>query len=106
MVTRLRFFLMAVFTIRKDKDTFSMEDQPDAKIIERHDGVIVVKVPWHKERHGIGMSTPRPAEYQVWKITEIEDLGEILRGEAEWIIDFPVNAQNQCKSFVHNTSTA
>ena len=106
MVTRPLFFLMAAFTIRKDKHTFSMEDQPDATIIERQGGIIVVKVPWHKERHGRGISTPRPAEYQVWQITEIKDLGEILQGNAEWLIDFPVNAKNQCKSFEHHTSTA
>ena len=97
---------MASFVIRKDKNTFSMNDQPEAKIVERHGGDIVVKVPGHKERHGRGISTYKPAEYQVWQITEIEDLGEILQGNAEWIIDFPANPKLQGKHIVHSTSTA
>ena len=97
---------MAQFSIRKDKNTFSMSDQPDAKIIERVGGTLVVKVPGHKERHGRGIYSYKPAEYQVWRITEIEDKGETLVGDADWVIDFPVNPKEQTKVFDHHTSTA
>lgn len=97
---------MAHFTIRKDKDMFSMNDQPDAPIVERQGGLIVVKVPGFKERHGRGIYSYKPAEYQVWRITEISDLGEILQGNAEWVIDFPANSKLQGKHIVHHTSTA
>ena len=97
---------MAHFTIRKDKNTFSMNDQSDAPIVERHGGTIVVKVAGHKERHGRGIYSYKPAEYQVWRITEITDLGEILQGNAEWVIDFPANSKLQGKHIVHHTSTA
>ena len=97
---------MAHFTIRKDKNTFSMNNQPDAPIIERHGGIIVVKVTGHKERHGRGIYSYKPTEYQVWQITEISDLGEILQGNAEWVIDFPANSKLQGKGIQHHTATA
>ena len=73
--------------------------------MERHDGLIVVKVPGHKDRHGRGIYSYTPTEYQVWQITEITDLGEILQGDAEWVIDFPANSKLQGRSIVHHTST-
>ena len=97
---------MSYFVIRKDKNTFSMNDQPDATIVERQGGDIVVKVLGHKERHGRGIYSYKPAEYQVYQITEIEDLGEILQGNAEWVIDFPANSKLQGKNINHGTSTA
>lgn len=97
---------MAHFVIRKDKNTFSMDDQPEAKIVERHGGTIVVKVPGHKEQHGRGIYSYKPAEYQVYRIIEIKDLGEILQGNAEYIIRFPANSKLQGKHIVHSTSTA
>lgn len=97
---------MPHFTIRKDKNTFSMNDQPEAKIIERHGGTIVVRCPGYREQHGRGLSSYKFSEYQVWQITEIEDLGEILQGDAEWVIDFPASPKLQGKHIVHSTSTA
>ena len=98
------------FVIRKDQNTFSIDDQPDeqpdAKIVERWGGCIVVKVAGYKEYHGRGLRSYKPAEYQVWQITEIEDKGEILIGDADYLIDFPVNPKNQAKEIDHHTSTA
>ena len=97
---------MAHFTIRKDTNAFSMNDQPDATIVERHGGTIVVKLPGYKERHGRGIYSYKPAEYQVWQITDITDMGEILQGDADWVIDFPANGKLQGKHIDHHTSTA
>ena len=94
------------FVIRKDKDTFSTDDQPDAILIERFGGALVVKVPGHMEYHGRGLRTYKPAEYQVWQIRGIEDTGETLIGDADWLIDFPVNPKQQTKEFDHHRSTA
>ena len=96
---------MAHFTIRTDTHMFSMNDQPDAKIVERAGGIIVVKVPGHTERHGVSISTYKPAEYQVWQITEITDSGLLMHGQAHWIVDFPVNSKLQGKYLQHHTST-
>ena len=94
------------FVIRKDKNTFSINDQPEAKIVERSGGCLVVKVAGYKEHHGRGIRSYKPAEYQVWQITEIEDCGEILVGQATFLIDFPVNPKLQAKKIDHHTSTA
>ena len=97
---------MSQFVIRKDQNTWSMNDQPEAKLVERWGGCIVVKIPGHMEHHGIGLRTYKPAEYQVWQITDIEDKGEILVGHADFLINFPVNPKQQTKEFDHHRSTA
>ena len=98
------------FVIRKDQNTFSIDDQPDeqpdAKIVERWGGCLVVKVAGFKEYHGRGLRSYKPAEYQVWQMTKVEDCGETLEGEATFLIDFPVNPKNQAKEIDHHTSTA
>ena len=97
---------MDYFTIRKDKNTFSTNDQQDATIVERDGGRIVVKLAGRMVNISRGVRYYEPAEYQVWQITEITDLGEILQGRAKWIISFPVNPKEQGKYIVHHTSTA
>lgn len=97
---------MAHFTIRKDRNTWSMSDQPEATIVEWYGGKIVVKVAGHMEQHGRGIRSYKPAEYQVWQITEISDCGEIMTGQADFLIDFPVNPKLQGRYITYSTSTA
>ena len=93
------------FVIRKDSNTFSIDDNPDMKIVERYGGRIVVKLAGHMETHGRGLRTYKEAEYQVWKITDIEDHGDVMSGHAHWVIDFPVNPKKQSKQIQHHRST-
>ena len=97
---------MAHFSIKKSENLFCIEDQPNAAIIERSGGIIVVKVKGHQERHGIGIYSYKPTEYQIWLLTEAKDCGETLEGNAEWVIDFPANSKEQTQNFDHYTGVS
>ena len=88
------------FTIRHDRETFSTQDQPEAKVVQCDRGhlsnlkagrVIAVKVPGFKHDFGsMGIKDYIPAEYQVYRITEATKSGLLIHGHAELILDFPV----------------
>ena len=88
------------FAIRTDKETFSTNDQPDAKIVRCDVGhfsnlkvgrTIAVKVPgFYHDFGSMGNKSYIPAEYQVYRVTECHKHGLVIRGHAELVIDFPV----------------
>ena len=89
------------FAIRTDKETFSTNDQPDAKVVRCDVGhfsnlavgrTLAVKVPGFKTNYGshLGIKYYVPATYQVYRITEVNKSGLLISGHAELVIDFPV----------------
>jgi len=88
------------FTIRKDKQIVSLSgiDQPDGEIVGRSQygaiapgDLIAIKVPGHKYWSQLPPGPTHsyaPAEFQILRIDETEDIGEVLHCKGEVVLRF------------------
>ena len=88
------------FVYRKSNDEVSFTNVTDGAtsiLQEWSNNCISVKVPGHNYYYVGGGTKYMPAVYQVWRVIESSDHGEVVSGRVEFVTSFPARKKEYTK---------